>query len=64
MIGPRQACIKNDFVDSNCRDGVTSKQAHASNKAEYSAPDAPSRRRREGVTDLRTIGPTDGHTLI
>ena len=32
------------------------------NKAEYSAQDAPSRRLREGVTDLRTDRPTDGPT--
>ena len=34
------------------------------NKAEYSGQDAPNRRLREGVTDLRTDGPTDGHTLL
>ena len=32
------------------------------NQAEYSAWDAPSRRLREGVTDLRTDGRTDGRT--
>ena len=33
-----------------------------SNKAEYTAKDAPITRLREGVTDLRTDGPTDGRT--
>ena len=30
------------------------------NKAEYLTYDAPSRRRREGITDLWMDGPTDG----
>ena len=38
------------------------------NKAEYSASDAPSSHLREGVTDRRPDGPTDGrtdgHTLL
>ena len=33
-----------------------------SNKAEYTAKDAPITRLREGVTDLRTDGRTDGPT--
>ena len=34
------------------------------NKADYSALDASRRRLKEGVTDLRTDGWTDGPTLL
>ena len=59
----RIAIVKLDLYNAKKRE----KQAFACLQRnirwlEYSAQNAPSRRRREGVTDRRTDGPTDGPT--